>query len=66
MKERVLSSSNQAAPGLFQRDGGWGGDKISLLMEEKFLQIEPVKYLQVPLLLNRGRLGQEEEARGCE
>lgn len=30
------------------REEGREGDTISLLMEEKFLQIAPVKYLQLP------------------
>lgn len=45
------------------RKRGGEGNTISLLMEEKFLQIEPVKYLQLPVFSNEGRLGQEEEGR---
>lgn len=48
MRERVLSSSKRASPGSFLgevRTGGGEGNTISLLMEEKVLQIEPVKYL---------------------
>ncbi len=67
--ERVLSSSNRAAPRSFLgevKKRGGKGNTISLLMEEKFLQIEPVNYLQLHFLSNRGRLGQEGEVRRPE
>lgn len=54
--ERVGFKSQQQSSTVSERGGE--GNTISLLMEEKFLQIGPVKYMQLPRHLIRRRLGQ--------
>lgn len=54
-----LLSNTKFVPEGSEREGK-RGEYISLLMKEKFVQTEPVKYLQLPFSSNMGRQGEGE------